>query len=130
MSIRFQDLEWTPVVKKLSDKKNYFFGTIGTKVDITSIGELISTAVKDKIKYYLVEKPVDKIEVQVVSKATKIKSEKKVKVKKVEKIKKKPIKTKKKVVKSKKVKAKKPIKKVKAKKSIKKKTKSKIKKRK
>lgn len=83
MSIRFEDLKWTPAVKKLDDNKRYFFGTAAKNVDVSSVGKTISTAVLDKATYYLIEKPKEIDDVKIKVKAVKVKKEKKVKEKKV-----------------------------------------------
>lgn len=83
MSVKFGSLDWKPVVKKLDSDKGYFFGTIRKNVEpMIEGGKLISTAVKDKITYYLIEKPPEKIDTRLVVKAAKVKPVKEKKIKK------------------------------------------------
>lgn len=82
MSIRFEDLKWKPSVKNLDDRKGYFFGTVAEKVDPSLIGKTVSTAIKDGLTYYLIEKPKEVEEKPIKVKAVKVKKEKKVRVKK------------------------------------------------
>ena len=124
MSIKFSDLDWNPEVKKLGDKR-YFYGTIAKNVKpVIEGGKLLSTAIKDKVTYYLFELPpaIDDTKITKQIKPVKDKPEKikKVKPEKKERISKKPAKkvakksvkkvAKKKV--AKKITAKKPVKKV------------------
>lgn len=127
-SEKIQDLKWKPAVKKLDNKKRYFFGamTKGFKLDATD--KLIAIAKGADFTYCLIERPhvadpepLKKLDVFATAKKETKKALKKVKVvkpKKVKKVKKvKKPKTIKKVVKPKKVK--KPKKVVKTKKVLK-----------
>lgn len=87
MSVKFSSLDWKPEVK-MEASKGYFFGTIKKNVEpMIEGGKLISTAVKDKLTYYLIEKPREKVDTRLVA-AAKVKPVKEKKVKKVKPVKK------------------------------------------
>ncbi len=127
-SPKFDSLNWTPKIsiKQLSNDKGYFFGIMHKSVKLDDGYKIVSTAIKDNMKYVLIEHPIfDGVKIrdtktidEYEGKTKKAKIEKPKKAKSVKKIKKrvkkvKKVVLKKKVKKVKKVVPKKKVKKVK-----------------